>query len=68
MISYGLPNVIGLYGSPSPTAQDHSSALRDVVATCIRAFHGLSVCSLVTGLQDTICVPYRFRKVHMQVS
>ena len=58
--------VIGPYGSPSPTARDPSSALRDVVATCIRAFYGLSACSLGTGLQDTVRAPYRFRKVHVR--
>ena len=36
------------------------------MGTCIRAFSGLSACSLVTGLQDTVRVPYRLRKVHVQ--
>ena len=60
-----FPRVIGPYCSPSPTARDLSYALRDVEITCIRAFYGLSVYSLVTGLRDTVCVPYRFHKVHM---
>ena len=28
--------------------------------------YGLSACSLVTGLQDTVRVPYRFRMVHVR--
>ena len=28
--------------------------------------HGLSACSLVTGLKDTVRVPYRLRKVYMR--
>ena len=28
--------------------------------------HGLSACSLVTGLKDTVRVLYRLRKVHMR--
>ena len=30
-------------------------------------FYVLSACSLVMGLQDTVRVPYRFRKVHVRV-
>ena len=36
------------------------------MVTCIRgAFYGLSACIVVTGLQDTVRVPYRVRNVHV---
>ena len=60
LISYGLPK------GHRPVWLPKSYGPGPVLVTCIRAFYGLSACTMVMGVQDTVRVPYRFRKVHVR--